>query len=199
MADRIARDISPNVDKAVLRAALLAARSARAGEPSSAAADAQLGARLRALLDAYAPRCVGFYWPTADEFDPRPSVVGWLADDPTRRAALPVVAQPHAPLVFHAWLPGMAMARGRYGIAVPAQPKLVTPDLLLIPCVGFDAMRLRLGYGGGYYDRTLAAQADAGARPATIGVAYECSRVDALPREPHDLPLDVIVTESAQY
>ena len=78
----------------------------------------------------------------------------------------------------------------------PAADHPVQTDLLLVPCVGFDAARLRLGYGGGYYDRTLASLQP---RPYTVGLAFECARVAALPREPHDVPLDLILTETGRY
>jgi 5,10-methenyltetrahydrofolate synthetase len=113
-------------------------------------------------------------------------------------AALPVVIAPRSPLVFHAWSADAAMKPGRYRIPVPSEECAVVPDLLLVPCVGFDAARYRLGYGGGYYDRTLAHWPRA-ARPVTIGVAFEAGKCDALPHETHDVPLDAIVTEAATY
>jgi 5,10-methenyltetrahydrofolate synthetase len=90
------------------------------------------------------------------------------------------------------------MKTGHHRIPEPASGQVVTPDLLVIPCVGFDAQGYRLGYGGGYYDRTLAAW-PAATRPVTVGVAYEACRTDTLQREAHDIPLDLIITDAACY
>jgi len=182
--------------KSELRRTLLTARRAFAADAVRyPRAQAQLGAELRAVLDQRAPLCVGFYWPMAGEFDARAVLAAWLDADPTRRAALPVVEHEAGPLAFHAWRPDSPMQAGRYGIPIPLAGLPLQPDVLLVPCVGFDATRLRLGYGGGYYDRTLAASQP---RPYTVGVAYACAQVEALPREPHDIPLDLIVTESGR-
>jgi 5,10-methenyltetrahydrofolate synthetase len=185
--------------KATLRAKLLAAREQLADAPEHAETDRRLAERLMAALDEFAPRCIGFFWPVAAEFDARDAIAGWLAADPAHHAALPVVVDPRGPMVYHAWTPDAPMKEGRYRIPVPAREHVVVPDLLLAPCVGFDAARYRLGYGGGYFDRTLAAWPTHAKRPITIGVAYECTRVDGLPREAHDVPLDAIVTEAARY
>ncbi|SUA79249.1 5-formyltetrahydrofolate cyclo-ligase family protein [Pandoraea pnomenusa] len=180
--------------KAALRKALLAARSTLAGR---AARDAALAARLAAELRARAPRCVGFYWPIRAEFDARDVVSAWLAQAPTASlAALPIVTAPSAPLVFHRWTPDTPMTEGRYGIAVPRDTEVVVPDLLLVPCVGFTRSGLRLGYGGGFYDRTLHSLVPA---PHTLGIAYDALEIERLDAEAHDLALDAIVTESAIY
>ncbi|MGI4815358.1 MAG: 5-formyltetrahydrofolate cyclo-ligase [Janthinobacterium lividum] len=188
--------------KAALRAVLLARRQ-RYVDSDCGAADAvatvgahqTLAQRIESEITATRTHSLGFYWPLPGEFDARALVGDWLRDA-THCAALPVVTDPAGPLAFHRWTPTAAMRAGRYGIAVPAQAIDLTPAVLLIPCVGFDAARYRLGYGGGFYDRTLAALRP---RPFTIGIAYECLRIESLPREPHDLPLDVILTESARY
>lgn len=188
--------LANGLSKSELRRALLAMRQALATDTGRhQRAQAQLGTELRAVLEQRAPACVGFYWPMAAEFDARGVVSAWLDGQPSRRAALPVIEGEAAPLAFHAWRPDSPMQAGHYGIPVPAATLAVMPDLLLVPCLGFDAARLRLGYGGGYYDRTLAAFAQ---RPYTVGVAFACGRVDALPREPHDIPLDLIVTDAGQ-
>ncbi|MEZ2353937.1 5-formyltetrahydrofolate cyclo-ligase [Caballeronia sp. RCC_10] len=184
-----------------MRATLLARREAQQEEPSRVPADAALGERLRVVLEARPVRCIGFYWPVAGEFDARAVLTDWLASGnagDAREAALPVVVQPHAPMAFHAWRADSPMKAGRYRIPVPEEERVVVPELLLVPCVGFDADRYRLGYGGGYYDRTLAAW-PAARKPVTIGIAYEAGKLDALPRELHDMPLDAIVTEAALY
>ncbi|WP_042978163.1 5-formyltetrahydrofolate cyclo-ligase, partial [Burkholderia sp. AU4i] len=115
-----------------------------------------------------------------------------------RRAALPVIGERHTPLEFHAWDTHTPMREGHHRIPEPASGIVVVPDLLLIPCVGFDPQRYRLGYGGGYYDRTLAAWPGS-QPPVTVGIAYEACRVDALPAEAHDLALGWIVTDGALY
>jgi 5-formyltetrahydrofolate cyclo-ligase len=90
------------------------------------------------------------------------------------------------------------MKIGHHKIAEPTSGRVVVPDLLFVPCVGFDADGFRLGYGGGYYDRTLAVWPGA-KKPLTVGIAYEACRTDALQREAHDIPLDLIVTEAGLY
>ncbi len=185
--------------KSTLRASLLATRETQGGEADHEARGEALARRLMEGVGRYPEAsCIGFYWPVAGEFDARNVLSVWLALAASRTAALPVVVAPRQPLVFHAWRCDSAMKKGRYGIAVPEEERLVVPDLLLIPCVGFDADRYRLGYGGGYYDRTLAFW-PADRKPATIGVAFESARCDALPRGEFDLPLGAIVTESGIY
>ncbi|SAL77880.1 5-formyltetrahydrofolate cyclo-ligase [Caballeronia peredens] len=199
--ESIARNVSAkpkNEPKSALRATLLATREAQSEQAGHAARSEALTRRLETLIARHAVTCVGFYWPVAGEFDARDALARWLAADAAREAALPVVVEPHAPMAFHAWRAGAPMKEGRYRIPVPAEEKVVVPELLLIPCVGFDSARYRLGYGGGYYDRTLAAWPGA-ARPATIGIAFEAGKCGALPREAHDMPLDAVVTESAVY
>lgn len=181
--------------KQTLRTALLERRRAAHAD---AAANAALSARLGELLAARAPRSVGFYWPLPGEFDARGIVSAWLAADPARRAALPVIAARHAPLAFHAWTPAAAMRTGEHRIPEPDGGTPLVPDLLLIPCVGFDADGFRLGYGGGYYDRTLAAW-PGDAPPVTVGIAYAACRVDALPTEEHDHAMQWVVTEEETY
>lgn len=193
--ETVAKCVPNKEPKSALRATLLERREALAEQPGYAALHAALAARLREALERHAAQCVGFYWPVAGEFDARDVITRWLAEDPSREAALPVVVEPRAPMVFHAWRADAPMKEGRYRIPVPAEERVVVPDLLLIPCVGFDADGYRLGYGGGYYDRTLAAWPGA-RRPVTLGVAFEACRCGALPREIHDLPLDAIVTEA---
>jgi 5-formyltetrahydrofolate cyclo-ligase len=179
------------------RARLLATRLEAA---SDTARNGALQARLAALVERLAPLSIGFYWPLRGEFDARGWIAAWLAGGPSRRAALPVIAERHAPLAFHLWTPDAPLREGHHGIPEPASQQAVTPDLLLVPCVGFDSEGYRLGYGGGYYDRTLAAW-PGDALPVTVGIAYEACRIDdgVLEREAHDLPLDAIVTDAATH
>lgn len=178
--------------KAQLRASLLSARTKAANSDN----DVALAKRIRALLDERKPQCVGFYWPMAGEFDARELLTQWLHESAERTAALPIVTSLTEALSFCRWTPETTMTKGRFQIPIPADALEVKPDLLLIPCVGFDQARYRLGYGGGFYDRTLA---KATSPLLAVGIAYECGRVDTLPREPHDLPLDLIISEAAGY
>jgi 5,10-methenyltetrahydrofolate synthetase len=199
------REVNPSIacnphaeSKRALRATLYAARVAAAADQ---ALNDALAAHVVALLDRFAPGCVGFYWPLRGEFDARGLIASWLENEPmhkpVRRAALPVIRERHTALEFHAWTPNAPMREGHHRIPEPAEEARVQPDLLLIPCVGFDADGYRLGYGGGYYDRTLAAW-PGDTKPVTVGIAYEACRIATglLAREAHDLPLDAIVTDA---
>ncbi|AOJ75707.1 5-formyltetrahydrofolate cyclo-ligase [Burkholderia ubonensis] len=181
--------------KQALRRALSEARRDAASRP---AVNDALDARLRALLDRLAPRTVGFYWPLPGEFDARAAVLAWRAAQPGRQVALPVIREQRTPLEFHAWDDATPMREGHHRIPEPASGVVVVPDLLLIPCVGFDTWLYRLGYGGGYYDRTLAAW-PGGSLPVTVGIAYEACKVDALPAEDHDLAMRWVVTDEETY
>ena len=133
---------------------------------------------------------LGFYWPFKGEYDPRPLVRELHATGV--RLALPVVIEKARPLVFRPWWPGAPMAAGIWNIPAPASGEPIIPDTLLVPLVGFDQDGFRLGYGGGYYDRTLAALSP---RPRTIGIGHEFSNLPTIHPQPHDIPMDVIVTE----
>jgi 5-formyltetrahydrofolate cyclo-ligase len=196
------RELNPSIarnpraeSKNALRKTLLEARLAAALVPSVQEA---LARQLLDTLKRHQPACVAFYWPLSGEFDARGAVSIWLADRANRQASLPVIETPGQALQFHAWAPDTPMRTGHHRIPEPASGEVVTPDLLLIPCVGFDADGYRLGYGGGYYDRTLAAW-PAATKPVTVGIAYEACRTEALEREAHDIPLDLIITEAAHY
>ncbi|MGY8526239.1 5-formyltetrahydrofolate cyclo-ligase [Paracidovorax citrulli] len=175
--------------RSALRKQLLATRASLSGRGER---DARIAAALGELLERLPVRCLGFYWPIQHEFDARKVIGAWLAAAPGRTAALPVVTKPAAPLDFHYWHPEVAMREGRYGIPVPEGTDVVEPDALLIPCVGFSADKFRLGYGGGFYDRTLVALRK---RPQAIGIGYEACRVP-LAAEEHDVPMDWLVTEN---
>ncbi len=155
-----------------------------------------LCAHLLPLVESLAPATLGFCWPYRAEPDLREFVTGWLDAVPARRAALPVVRAPDAPLAFLRWMPETAMRTDVYGIPVPAINETVLPDVVLIPLNAFDAHGYRLGYGGGFFDRTLAAMSP---QPITIGVGFELGRVESILPEPHDRPLDWIVTEAGAF
>ncbi|HEY3599475.1 MAG TPA: 5-formyltetrahydrofolate cyclo-ligase [Paraburkholderia sp.] len=179
-----------------LRRTLLEARLHAGRDPI---ANDALSRRVIDTLQLHAPRCVAFYWPLRGEFDARGAIAIWLALNEQHEACLPVVTGRGAPLEFHTWTPDMPMQAGEHRIPVPASGRAVTPDLIFVPCVGFDEDGYRLGYGGGYYDRTLAAWRSAQTQPATVGIAYEACRTGALQREAHDIPLDMIITDAGCY
>lgn len=153
----------------------------------------QAGARLTQAFPGLSNAVIGFYWPIKGEIDFRPLVEDLIAAG--ARAALPVIEREQAPLAFRAWTPGMKMGHGVWNIPIPAESAPVAPTVLLVPLLGFDAAGYRLGYGGGYYDRTLATMIP---KPATIGVGYGFGRLDTIHPQPHDIPLDAIVTEDSQ-
>jgi 5,10-methenyltetrahydrofolate synthetase len=109
-----------------------------------------------------------------------------------RRIGLPVADRETKHLRFHVWYPGCPMEEDAYGIPKPKDTEEFHPQLLLVPCVGYGPRGLRLGYGGGFYDRTLA---DLRPRPVTVGLAYAHGLVPWLEAEAHDVPLDAILTE----
>ena len=134
---------------------------------------------------------IGFYWPIRGEYDARNLIAGFIARG--ARAAMPVVIEKGAPLIFRNWHPGVPMANGFWNIPIPAEGEPVVPTALLVPLVGFDEMGYRLGYGGGYYDRTLASLPG---KPLAIGVGYELAHLETIYPQPHDIPMSMIVTES---
>jgi 5-formyltetrahydrofolate cyclo-ligase len=140
------------------------------------------------------PGVVGCYWPHQGE----PNLYGAMLRiiDLGGRVALPAPVRPHRPMEFRGWGPQSKMIPGVGGILQPASGEPLSPDMLIIPIVGFDARGYRLGYGGGYYDRTLAALSP---RPPTLGVGFELGRLKTLHRQPHDVPLDAIVTEAGLH
>ena len=141
---------------------------------------------------------IGAYWPIKGEFDPLPALHRWKEDGELqgeaelRRIGLPVVDKLHGTLKFHAWFPGCPMEEDAYGIPKPKDTEVVTPTLLFVPCVGYGLGGYRLGYGGGFYDKTLAALKP---RPYTVGLGYANAFVLDFKPEPHDVPLDALLNE----
>jgi 5-formyltetrahydrofolate cyclo-ligase len=174
--------------RAQWRRDLRAAREALTDRPERAA---RLLARVEAWLKTIDVSRLGFFWPTRGEPDLSPVVGRWLQAGPSRIAALPVIEADL--LCFAPWSPGVALVSGPFAIQIPDTEQRIDPQLLLIPCVGIDRLRYRLGYGGGYYDRTLAAMSP---RPITAGVGFDCARIETIDPKPHDLQLDVAMTES---
>ncbi|MGH6891942.1 MAG: 5-formyltetrahydrofolate cyclo-ligase [Dongiaceae bacterium] len=134
---------------------------------------------------------VSFYWPFRGEPNLRPLMRRLVAAG--KPVALPVVLRQRQPLEFRPWTPGCEMAFGVWNIPIPNTPERVTPRLLLAPVVGFDRARYRLGYGGGFFDRTLAALRDS---RTVIGVGYDSQAIETVHPLAHDIPMDRIVTES---
>lgn len=134
---------------------------------------------------------VGLYWPIKNEI----SLLPWgraLARSRRLCLCLPVVVTQRAPLEYWRWAPGEAMKVGVWNIPVPARREVVVPDLMLAPLIGFDRARYRLGYGGGYFDRTLAALAK---RPVVVGIGYGFGALETIFPQPHDIAMDVILTD----
>ncbi len=157
-------------------------------------ADEAIARHLDALFEKLEAEVLGFCWPHRGEPDLRGWVAAWLAADACRSAALPVVVAPRRAMVFRQWSPGCAMVEDRYGIPRPVEGTVLHPGAVLIPVNAFDQRGYRIGYGGGYFDRTLAALHPA---PLGIGIGYRHAQVnDALP-EAHDLPMAWIVTDAA--
>jgi len=138
---------------------------------------------------------VAFCWPIQNEYDARHLVRRLREQGAT--AALPVVLAPKAPLIFREWHPGVEMALGKLDIPYPKAGPEVTPTAVLLPMNGFDRQGYRLGYGGGFFDRTLAALQER--RPAVIGVAFELAAIETIRPQPWDIPVDYVVTERGVY
>ena len=151
----------------------------------------QIEARLRLLLAEQPGIILGAYWPFQAEFDPRP-LIDWLIAAGSA-VALPVVVDKKGPLEYRTWRPGEKLVDGVWNIPIPEGRRIVVPRAVLAPLVGFDRDCYRLGYGGGYFDRTLAALAP---RPWAIGVGFELSQLETIYPQDFDIPMDLIVTEA---
>jgi 5,10-methenyltetrahydrofolate synthetase len=156
----------------------------------------------RHLIDAHLERAfpglrsvaLAFCWPIRNEYDARH--LARALREAGAVTALPVVVAPKTPLVFREWHPGVALARGPMGIPYPVGSPEVQPKAALVPMNGWDAQGYRLGYGAGFFDRTLAAMPE---KPLVIGVAYEMARMDTIHPQPWDVPADYVVTERGVY
>ena len=152
----------------------------------------QIEALLRVLLQERPGIILGVYWPFQAEFDPRP-LIDWLIAAGSA-VALPAVVDKKGPLEYRAWRPGEKLVDGVWDIPIPERRRIVVPQAVLAPLVGFDRDCYRLGYGGGYFDRTLAALTP---RPLAIGVGFELSRLETIYPQDFDIPMDLIVTEAS--
>ena len=165
------------------RLAVPAGVRSRHGEAIAAGVLAEIGS-VRGLI-------VSAYWPFRGEPDLRP--LQQQVAEGGGRMALPVVVEKGRPLEFHLWQQGGALARGIWNIPVPAERAPCRPDVVIAPVVGYDADCYRLGYGGGYFDRTLAVLPK---KPRVIGVGFRQARLPTIYPLPHDVPMDAVVTET---
>ncbi|MEM6390471.1 MAG: 5-formyltetrahydrofolate cyclo-ligase [Pseudomonadota bacterium] len=175
------------------RKAAFAARKSADASTDLAPATAALLAAVEDQLAGRGAAIIAGYMPIRTEIDPRPAMA---ALSRAHRIAVPVIVGDGLPLKFRHWTPEAAMVPGPFGAQVPAEGDWLVPDLIILPLVAFDRRGTRLGYGGGFYDRSLAQLTEAASRPAAIGFAYAAQELPELPREPTDQPLDLIVTEA---
>jgi 5-formyltetrahydrofolate cyclo-ligase len=146
--------------------------------------------RLSELIGRPANRVISGYWPFRGE----PDLRSWMRGIEVHggMCALPVVVEKDAPLRFRIWRSDMPLGRDQWNIPIPAEGDFVTPDIALAPVAGFDRACYRLGYGGGFFDRTLAVLSP---RPMVIGIGHAAAEIATIHPLPHDIPMDVIVTE----
>lgn len=177
--------------KAALRVAAHARRAALSPDDRAAAATTAAAH----FFDKIAFRgedVIAGYWRIRDELDCQPILIRLM--DSGQKVVLPVVAGPEAPLDLRVWEADQPLYEAGFGTLAPSDlaPR-AAPDLVLMPLLGFDARGTRLGYGGGYYDRTLAGL---GKKPLLVGLAFAAQELPDIPREAHDMPLDAVVTEA---
>ena len=205
------------MDKLVTRKALV---QSRLDMPDRLARSDLLQRVMRIWLVGSPHEVIGAYWPIKGEFDPLPALYRWqedavlspefqentpsaqegraqlatesIASRSPRKIGLPVVNKLHKTLTFHAWYPGCPMEDDAYGIPKPKDTEIIVPTLLFVPCVGYGPGGYRLGYGGGFYDRTLATLQP---RPVTVGLGFSHGWLPDLLPEPHDVPLGVLLND----
>ena len=188
--------MSRSEEKKALRQRLL---QARLDMPDRLARAELLQRVMRIWLVGRPDVVIGAYWPIKGEFDPLPALHRWKEDGELqgqpqrRRIGLPVVDKVNGTLRFHAWYPGCPMEEDAYAIPKPKDTEVIVPTLLFVPCVGYGPGGFRLGYGGGFYDRTLAALQP---RPFTVGLGFTNGFVEDLEPEAHDVPLDAILNDN---
>lgn len=177
--------------KVALRQEAVARRAALGAADRKAAAAAAAEHFLNGI-DIAPDQTIAAYWPIRDEIDCRP-ILSYLMDN-FQSVSLPVIVGDDLPLVFRRWAVGAALYEAGFGTLAPdeaAEPSI--PDVMIIPLLGFDSAGNRLGYGKGHYDRTIAAMAK---KPLLIGYAFAAQKLPEIPKEPHDVPLDYLVTEN---
>jgi len=150
---------------------------------------------LRVWLVGRRENSIGAYWPIKGEFDPLPALYRWTegaGDGPARRIGLPVADRETRSLRFHVWYPGCETELDAYDIPKPKGTEQFTPQLLVVPCLGFGPGGVRLGYGGGFFERTLSSLQP---RPFTVGASFTHGFLPLLRGSAGDLPLDAMLTE----
>ena len=175
-----------------LRKKLVAARLAL---PDRLERAVQLQSVLRAWLVGRRENSIGAYWPIKGEFDPLPALYRWSeggVDGAPRRIGLPVADRASGSLRFHVWYPGCPMEHDAYDIPKPKDTDEFVPKMLVVPCLGYGPGGVRLGYGGGFFARTLAALHP---RACRVGVSYTHGFLPMLRLAPGDTPLDALLTE----
>ena len=184
--------LDPPVDRTALRQKLIASREAL---PDRLERAVELQSVLRAWLVGHRVSSIGAYWPIKGEFDPLPALYRWSeaqAEPEERIIGLPVVDKATESLQFHMWFPGCPMEPDAYDIPKPKGTPVFRPELLLLPCLGYGPGGVRMGYGGGFYRRTIAGLAP---RPLVVGVGYSNGFLPMLRPGPQDLQLDAMLTE----
>ena len=171
------------------RKRLIAERLALSADEREARSN-RIAGRLDRALGNVSGRIIGAYWPFRGEPDLRNWSIRLL--ERGGRIALPVVVQKGWPLEYRIWSPGDPLERGVWNILVPSRGPAVQPSAVIAPLVGFDEEHYRLGYGGGFFDRTLAAMAR---KPLAIGVGFALGRLPTIHPQPHDIPMDIVITE----
>ncbi|MCI4428346.1 MAG: 5-formyltetrahydrofolate cyclo-ligase [Burkholderiales bacterium] len=182
----------PDPQRAALRKRLVAARLALPDRLERAVA---LQNALRVWLIGRAERSIGAYWPIKGEFDPLPALYRWSEGAPEgvmRRIGLPVADRSTGSLRFHVWYPGCPMELDAYDISKPKGTEEFAPQLLIVPCLGYGPGGVRLGYGGGFFERTLLSVEPS---PVTVGVSYRHGFLPMLRAGPAEVELDVMLTE----
>ncbi|MEQ1953626.1 5-formyltetrahydrofolate cyclo-ligase [Mesorhizobium sp. CN2-181] len=173
------------------RERLIAERLAIPADTRNAMAQ-RIAAGLNACIGSFAGHTISLYWPFRGEPDLRPWMNAVIAGG--GQVALPVVVEKAHPLVFRPYRPGDPLEKGVWNIPVPASGQPVVPDVVIAPLVGFDPQNYRLGYGGGFFDRTLASLPG---KPLVIGVGYATQAIPTIYAQPHDIPMDRIVTDQS--
>ena len=206
---------APAADKKTLRQRLV---QERLHLPDRLERIARLQQVMRMWLMDRQDAVIGAYWPIKGEFDPLPALYRWQEDavlgstihadgsaaatqtlnllnkpDSQRRIGLPVVNKEHKTLIFYSWYPGCPMEADAYDIPKPKDTAIIVPTLLFVPCVGYAPGGYRLGYGGGFYDRTLATLEP---KPFTVGLGFTHGYIDEFEPEAFDLPLDAILNDN---
>lgn len=182
--------MSNQAAKAQLRQEALEARA-----KVTPSASVQAAGILSSVLAGYRGVPLAGYMPMRHEADPRPAMEEAAAHGPV---GVPVIKAKATPLGFRQWSPEVALIRGQYGAMIPVSGPWITPEIIIVPLVAWSASGGRLGYGGGFYDRTLEMLRSAGPVLA-IGYGFDAQRHEALPLEPTDQPLDLMVTETGVF